>query len=37
MPHDIAAASAFLPPEAAQTLLDRWAAVRARVDGAARA
>ena len=37
MPHDIAAASAFLPPEAAQALLDRWAAVRARVDGAARA
>lgn len=37
MPHDIAVASAFLPPEAAQALLDRWAAVRVRVDGAARA
>lgn len=37
MPHDIAAASAFLPPDAARTLLDRWAAVRARVDSAARA
>ncbi|MGJ3523943.1 YggS family pyridoxal phosphate-dependent enzyme [Nitratidesulfovibrio sp. D1] len=31
------AASAFLPPDAARALLDRWAAVRARVDGAARA
>ncbi|MEG6506897.1 YggS family pyridoxal phosphate-dependent enzyme [Nitratidesulfovibrio sp. 1201_IL3209] len=31
------AVPAFLPPEAAHALLDRWAAVRARVDGAARA
>lgn len=37
MPHENAAVSAFLPPDAAQPLLDRWAAVRARVDGAARA
>nr|GBO97271.1 hypothetical protein YggS [Nitratidesulfovibrio sp. HK-II] len=37
MPHDIATASAFLPPDDARALLDRRAAVRARVDAAARA